>query len=99
MTLSLFQYLRHELGLVHIPDAQVSMTDADPVYPMPFRIGEASAAVLALQGVMLDALRVQQGMPSQQISVDCRSAHIYRCGPPDITSPRQDCPPGLLNIH
>jgi len=65
MTLSLFQHLRHELDLTHIPDALVSITGADPVYPMPFRLGEASAVVLALQGMMLDALRTSQEMPPQ----------------------------------
>ncbi|WP_407437491.1 hypothetical protein [Lelliottia sp.] len=62
MTLSLFNRLRHELNLTHTPDAQVSITGADPVYPMPIRPGEVAAAVLALQGVMLDALRMTQGI-------------------------------------
>lgn len=74
MKISLFKQLCLELGLAHFSDAQVSITGTDPIYPMPFRIGEASAAVLALQGVMLDTLRVQQGIPPQQIAVDCRSA-------------------------
>lgn len=79
MSLSLFKHLRNALGLTHISDAQVSITGADPVYPMPFRIGEASAAVLALQGMMLDALRMSQGISPQQISVDCRSAVASTC--------------------
>jgi len=70
----LFENLRRELGLDAFPADRVTLTGADPVYPMPFRIGEAAAAVLALQGVMLDALRAQQGMEPQQIAVDCRSA-------------------------
>lgn len=70
----LFENLRRELGLDVFPADRVTLTGADPVYPMPFHTGEAAAAVLALQGVMLDALRVQQGMEPQQIAVDCRSA-------------------------
>lgn len=58
MTLSLFNQLRYELDLTHIPNALVSITGADPIYPMPFRLGEATAAVLALLGVMLDPLRM-----------------------------------------
>lgn len=74
MTLSLFNQLRHELNLTHIPETLVSITGADPVYPMPFRLGEAAAAVLALQGGMLDALRMTQGIYPQRVTVDCRSA-------------------------
>lgn len=74
MTLSLFKQLRQELGLMHIPHSHLTITGADPVYPTPFRIGEAAAAVLALQGGMLEALRGTQGMYSQQIAVDCRNA-------------------------
>lgn len=74
MTLSLFNQLRHELNLTHIPETLVSITGADPVYPMPFRLGEAAAAVLALQGEMLDALRMTQGIYPQRVTVDCRSA-------------------------
>lgn len=70
----LFENLCCELGLDAFPADRATLTGADPVYPMPFRIGEAAAAVLALQGVMLDALRVQQGMASQQIAVDYHSA-------------------------
>lgn len=74
MTLSLFNWLRYELDLTHIPDSLVSITGADPVYPTPFRTGEAAAAILALQGVMLNTLRTGQGMYPQNIAVDCRSA-------------------------
>ena len=70
----LFEHLRRELGLLAVPADNVTLTGHDPVYPMPFHIGEAAAAILALQGVMLNALRLQQGLPPQHIAVDCRSA-------------------------
>ena len=67
---TLFEQLRQELGLSAFPADNVSLTGHDPVYPMPFRMGEAAAAVLALQGVMLNQL----GQKAQSVSVDCRSA-------------------------
>lgn len=65
-----FDKLRHDLGLTHFAVDGVTLTNATPVYPTPFAIGEAAASVLALQGVLLDALRGKQ----QPISVDCHSA-------------------------
>jgi len=76
---ALFENLCSELALSAFSAEKVILTGADPIYPMPFRIGEAAAAVLALQGVMLNALRVQQGMPQQHITVDCRSAAASTC--------------------
>ena len=58
---SLFEHLRHELGLLDFPADNVTLTGRDPVYPTPFRIGEAAAAILALQGVMLTRFAGNRG--------------------------------------
>lgn len=65
-----FNTLRQELGLAHFPADNLTLSGMTPVYPTPFAIGEAAASTLALQGVMLNALRGSQ----QPIHVDCRSA-------------------------
>lgn len=70
----LFENLRSELGVSAFPAERVTLSGADPVYPTPFRVGEAAAAILALQGGMLEALRAGCGMYPQNITVDCRSA-------------------------
>ncbi len=72
---TLFEQLRHELGLLDFPADNVTLTGRDPVYPTPFRIGEAAAAILALQGVMLNALCRQQGG-----SCTTNSGGLSQCG-------------------
>ena len=74
MTSPIFDMLRQELGLSHLNTDRVNLTDGKPVYASPFRSGEAAAAILALQGLMLDVLRAQKGLASQTIRVDYRAA-------------------------
>lgn len=88
-----FETLRSELGLSASPAECVTLTGADPIYPLPFRIGEGSAAVLALQGIMMDALRMQQSMEPQQIALDF--THVI-AGP---TAPRGLAQTGADVLH
>lgn len=65
-----FNKLRQELGLAHFATNKVTLSGCGPIYPTPFAIGDAAASILALQGIMLDALRGTQ----QDIHVNAHCA-------------------------
>lgn len=65
-----FNKLRQELGLAHFATNKVTLSGCGPIYPTPFAIGDAAASILALQGIMLDALRGAQ----QDIHVNAHCA-------------------------
>jgi crotonobetainyl-CoA:carnitine CoA-transferase CaiB-like acyl-CoA transferase len=60
---------------VALPETgEVSITEHDPVFPMPLRFGAASAAALAALGQGVARLSLLRGGPAQNISVSARDA-------------------------
>lgn len=63
---------------VALPEtAQVSITNHDPVFPMPLRFGAASAsALLAAMGQGVANLAIPRGGPAQKIAVNAEDAAV-----------------------
>ena len=73
-TVALDAYRSLLAGVSMAEGSQASIIDHDPVFPMPFRFGAASAAALAALGQGVAALAALRGGPQQQIFVSARDA-------------------------
>jgi crotonobetainyl-CoA:carnitine CoA-transferase CaiB-like acyl-CoA transferase len=66
--------LQELLDLAKLPGGEASFTGGDPVFPTPYRVGSAGAAVLAAVGSAVAHLWYLKHQRHQKIHVDVRSA-------------------------
>ena len=57
-----------------IPDSDIDITGADPVFYGPFHLGEGAAVTQALIGSKIDQIWQEQGHTAQTINIDVRHA-------------------------
>ena len=80
MPLDIFNQLLHLVGVTHPGDDIVEIAGSDPVYDTPFKVGEASAAILAAQGAAIREIWLQRGGRDQKIKTDVRAAATETAG-------------------
>jgi hypothetical protein len=80
MPLDIFNQLLNLVGVTHPGDDIVEIVGSDPVYDTPFKVGEASAAILAAQGAAIREIWLQRGGRDQKIKTDVRAAATETAG-------------------
>ncbi len=66
--------LQELLGIANLPGGEVSFTGSDPVFPTPYRVGTAGAAVLAAVGLAVSRLWFLKVKRNQSAKMDLRAA-------------------------
>ena len=80
MTKAIVQSLLDTVGASYAAADRVEIMGQDPVFDTPFRVSEASAAILAAQGLIVDEIWARRGHGRQDIKVEVMAAGLATMG-------------------